>query len=206
MAKNVLRCILLGMVLLLIFTGFPTKDLQGRVEASAGDPLTLSGVGTLGMPEWLEAMPAKGLDEAGNAGLQYDLVGLTGGTWHYARLVSYRLEQNLGPAAMLFGLVESNPKLLGEVARSLLEKNLTENGGKILEWQQARRSPLGGRNVPVISARLIMTEKVPLPMAATVYVFAHKERIFALGVFAPDSDRAFWQGLLNGMAGQLRWE
>lgn len=180
--------------------------ILSQCEAAVGSPLAMPGVGTFTVPEWLEASSAKGLEEQPNAGLQYDLIGFSDGVWHYARLVTYRLEQNLGPAAMLFGLVEANPKLLGELARSLLEKSLAENGGRILEWSEASRGQLGGRTTPVIAARLIMTEKVPLPMAATVYVFANKERIYALGLFAPDSDRRFWQTTFAAMAGKLRWE
>ena len=88
----------------------------------------------------------------------------------------------------------------------LLEKSLAENGGKILEWSPARKTSLGGRGVPTISARLTMTDKVPLPMAATVYVFMHKERLYALGYFVPDSDRRFWERIANPMFGQLKWE
>lgn len=174
--------------------------------AFAGGNLAVTGVGVLTLPEWLAATEAKGMENQPNAGLQYDLVGLSGNTWHYARLVSYRLEQNLGPAALLFGIAEANPQVLGELARPLLERSLAENGGKILEWSQARKTSLGGRNVPTISARLIMTEKVPLPMAATVYVFMQKERLFALGIFAPDSDRVFWDQAFRPMAGQMIWE
>ena len=107
---------------------------------------------------------------------------------------------------MLFGIVEASPTALGELARPLLEKSLAENGGKILEWSPARKTSLGGRGVPTISARLTMTDKVPLPMAATVYVFMHKERLYALGYFVPDSDRRFWERIANPMFGQLKWE
>ena len=193
-------------ILAISIVGMAPGPFSVSAEAAAGGTLPITGMATLILPDWLEATEAKGLEEQANAGKQYDLVGLSGDTWHYARLVSYRMEQNLGPAAMLFGLVEDNPKLLGEVARSLLEKSLAENGGKILEWSQAKRDQLGGRNVPVISARLIMTEKVPLPMAATVYVFMHKEHLFAMGLFAPDSDRLFWKSAFKGIAEQLRWE
>ena len=172
----------------------------------AGGTLVVGGVGSLTLPEWLSATEAKGLENQKNAGLQYDLVGFSGDVWHYARLVSYRLEQNLGPAALLFSLAESNPQVLGELARPLLEKSLAENGGKILEWSQARKSSFGGRSVPTISARLIMTEKAPLPMAAKVYVFMHKDRIVAFGLFAPDSDRVFWEKTGTGLFGQLAWE
>ena len=51
-----------------------------------------------------------------------------------------------------------------------------------------------------------MTDKVPLPMAATVYVFMHKERLYALGYFVPDSDRRFWEKIATPMFGQLKWE
>ena len=183
----------------------PSSFLSLAEASQTGGSFELSGVGTLPLPEWLEASQAKGLENQPNAGLQYDLVGLSGEVWHYARLVSYRLEQNLGPAAILFGIAEANPQILGELARPLLEKNLAENGGKILEWSQARKASFGGRSVPVISARLVMTDKVPLPMAAKVYVFSHKDRIFALGIFAPDSDRIFWEHTSAKMFGKINW-
>lgn len=176
-------------------------------EAAAESPFPLTGIGTFVLPEWLEVTAAKGVDEQQSGGAQqYDLVGLSGGSWHYARLVSYRMDSNSGSVAMLFGFVEANPKLLGELARTLLEKKLAENGGRILEWPPARRSQLGGRSVPMISARLIMTEKVPLPMTATVYVFSHKERVHAMGLFVPDSDRIFWQKLFSDIAEKMNWE
>ena len=176
--------------------------------AVANDPgnLALPGIGGIMLPEWLVATAAKGLESQPNAGQQYDLSGLSGDAWRYARIVVYRLEQNLGPAALLFGIVEASPTALGELARPLLEKSLAENGGKILEWSPARKTSLGGRGVPTISARLTMTDKVPLPMAATVYVFMHKERLYALGYFVPDSDRRFWEKIANPMFGQLKWE
>ena len=166
----------------------------------------LPGIGGVALPDWLTASVAKGLENQTNAGQQYDLTGLSGDAWRYARIVVYRLEQNLGPAALLFGIVEASPTALGELARPLLEKSLAENGGKILEWSPARKTSLGGRGVPTISARLTMTDKVPLPMAATVYVFIHKERLYALGYFVPDSDRRFWDKIANPMFGQMKWE
>ena len=166
----------------------------------------LPGIGGVALPDWLTASAAKGLENQANAGQQYDLTGLSGDAWRYARIVVYRLEQNLGPAALLFGIVEASPTALGELARPLLEKSLAENGGKILEWSPTRKTSLGGRGVPTISARLTMTDKVPLPMAATVYVFIHKERLYALGYFVPDSDRRFWDKIANPMFGQMKWE
>ena len=183
----------------------PQQSVNAAVANNPGN-LALPGIGGIMLPEWLVATAAKGLESQPNAGQQYDLSGLSGDAWRYARIVVYRLEQNLGPAALLFGLVESNPMALGELARPLLEKNLSENGGKILEWSPARKTSLGGRGVPTISARLTMTDKVPLPMAATVYVFMHKERLYALGYFVPDSDRRFWERIANPMFGQLKWE
>ena len=179
---------------------------QVAAMPAATGQFVLPGIGGLAIPDWLTASAAKGLEKQTETGQQYDLTGLSGDAWRYARIVVYRLEQNLGPAALLFGLVESNPMALGELARPLLEKNLAENGGKILEWSPARKTSLGGRSVPTISARLIMTDKVPLPMAATVYVFMHKERLYALGYFVPDSDRRFWEKMANPMFGQLKWE
>ena len=183
----------------------PQQSVNAAVANNPGN-LALPGIGGIMLPEWLVATAAKGLESQPNAGQQYDLSGLSGDAWRYARIVVYRLEQNLGPAALLFGLVESNPMALGELARPLLEKNLAENGGKILEWSPARKTSLGGRGVPTISARLTMTDKVPLPMAATVYVFMHKERLYALGYFVPDSDRRFWEKIATPMFGQLKWE
>ena len=107
---------------------------QGSVDAAlASDPgsLTLPGIGGIVLPEWLVATAAKGLETQPNTGQQYDLTGLSGEAWRYARIVVYRLEQNLGPAALLFGLVEANPAALAEMARPLLEKSLAENGGKV---------------------------------------------------------------------------
>ncbi len=191
-----------------VAAGLYVSPLQSANAAVASEPasLTLPGIGEIVLPEWLAATAAKGLESQPNAGQQYDLTGLSGDAWRYARIVVYRLEQNLGPAALLFGIVESNPAALGELARPLLEKSLAENGGKILEWSPARKTSLGGRGVPTISARLTMTEKVPLPMAATVYVFMHKERLYALGYFVPDSDRRFWEKIANPMLGQLKWQ
>ena len=77
----------------------------------------LPGIGGLTIPDWLTASAAKGLEKQADTGQQYDLTGLSGDAWRYARIVVYRLEQNLGPAALLFGLVESNPMALGELAR-----------------------------------------------------------------------------------------
>jgi hypothetical protein len=192
-------------LLLLILAGNAFKT-DNVVWAEAGGTLEGAGIGSFGLPEWLEAKAAKGLENQPNAGVQYDLVGFSTDTWHYARLVAYKMEQNLGVAAMLFGVAEANPQVLGELARPLLEKSLADNGGKILEWSTPKKAPLGGRNVPAISARLIMTEKVPLPMAATVYVFMYQDRLFALGLFSPDSDRQFWAQQFRQMATTLKWK
>ena len=191
-----------------IVTGLWLGSLQSANAAIVNDSgsLALPGIGEILLPEWLAATAAKGVENQANAGQQYDLTGLSGDAWRYARVVVYRLEQNLGPAALLFGIVEASPAALGELARPLLEKSLAENGGKILEWSPPRKTLLGGRGVPTISARLTMTEKVPLPMAATVYVFMHKERLYALGYFVPDSDRRFWEKVAPAMLGQLKWE
>ena len=191
-----------------IVAGLWLAPLQLANAAVASDPpnLILPGIGVIALPDWLAATAAIGLENQPHAGQQYDLAGLSGDAWRYARVVVYRLEQNLGPAALLFGIVESSPAALGELARPLLEKSLAENGGKILEWSPARKTLLGGRGVPTISARLTMTEKVPLPMAATVYVFMHKEKLYALGYFVPDSDRRFWEKVATPMLAQLKWE
>lgn len=169
-------------------------------------PLAIAGVGTLELPDWLTATAAKGLEKQENVGLQFDLVGLSKDTWHYARLISYRMDQNLGMAAMLFGMAEANPQLLGELARPLIAKSLEENGGKVLEWLPVKKATLGGRSVSVLTARLIMTEKVPLPMYASVYVFMNKDKLSGLGLFCPDSDRQFWSPLFIQTANRLKWE
>ncbi len=181
-------------------------SLHPVAVAASGGALAIPGVGYFSLPDWLEAKEAKGLENQPNAGLQYDLTGYSKDTWHYARLVSYKMEQNLGVASLLFGAAESNPKILGELARPLLAKSLEENGGRILEWTPAKKSTLGGRSVPTIMARLIMTDKVPLPMAATVYIFMHQEHLFAIGLFSPDSDRLFWTQHFRQMAASMRWQ
>ena len=191
-------------LLLLILAGSAVKA-DNVAWAEPGGTLQVGGVGSFSLPDWLEAKAAKGMDNQPNAGIQYDLVGFSADTWHYARLVAYKMDQNLGVASLLFGVAESNPQVLGELARPLLEKSLADNGGKILEWSTPKKTPLGGRNVPAISARLIMTDKVPLPMAATVYVFLHQERLFALGLFSPDSDRQFWGQQFRQMATGMKW-
>ena len=121
-----------------IVAGLWLTPLQLANAAVASDPpnLILPGIGGIALPDWLAATAAIGLENQPHAGQQYDLAGLSGDAWRYARVVVYRLEQNLGPAALLFGIVESSPAALGELARPLLEKSLAENGGKILEWSQ----------------------------------------------------------------------
>ena len=173
---------------------------------AAGGTFDVPGVGSFGLPEWLEVKPAKPMDGQQNAGLQYDMTGLTKDVWHYARFVSYRLEQNLGPAAILFAAIEANPQLLVSLVQPMLAKSMEDNGGKVLEWYPGKKASLGGRSVPTLTARLIMTDKVPLPMFATVYVFMTQEKVSALGIFCPDSDRLFWDPLFTQMAGQMKWE
>ncbi|MBV5350545.1 hypothetical protein JZU71_05360, partial [bacterium] len=70
------------------------SPLQPVKAAVAGDPvsLTLPGIGGIELPEWLVATAAKGLETQPNAGQQYDLTGLSGDAWRYARIVVYRLE------------------------------------------------------------------------------------------------------------------
>ncbi len=190
-------------ILLLFVSGM--REFASVAHAESGGALQVAGIGSFPLPDWLEAKAAKGLENQPNAGMQYDLVGFSKDTWHYARLVAYKMDQNLGVASLLFGVAEANPQVLGELARPLLEKSLADNGGKILEWLPAKKAPLGGRNVPSITARLIMTDKVPLPMTATVYVFLHQDRLFAVGLFSPDSDRQFWAQQFRQMAADLKW-
>jgi len=191
---------------LMVFAFFAAPGLQSVAMADSVGVLAVPGVGSFSLPDWLEVNTAKGLGNNANAGLQYDMVGLSQNTWHYARLVSYRMEQNLGVFSLLFGAAEANPQILGELARPFLAKSLAENGGRILEWNPAQKAIFGGRSVPVIMARLIMTEKVPLPMAATVYVFMHQDRLSAVGLFSPDSDRLFWAQQFRQMAATMKWE
>lgn len=199
--RNRLVAIFIGVLLCITAPGTHTLAL-----ADPGGSLSLAGIGSMSLPEWLEAKAAKGMENQTNAGIQYDLVGFNKDTWHYARVVSYKMEQNMGVAALLFGVAESNPQVLGELAKPLLSKSLEENGGRILEWTPAKKAMLGGRSVPVITSRLIMTDKVPLPMAATVYVFMNQDRLYAVGLFAPDSDRQFWAQLFRQMATDMKWE
>ena len=49
----------------------------------------LSGIGGLAIPDWLTASPAKGLEKQTETGQQYDLTGLSGDAWRYARIVVY---------------------------------------------------------------------------------------------------------------------
>lgn len=193
-------------ITLVIYMFLIASAPQAVAFADSGGIFAIPGVGSLSLPEWLEATAAKGLENQPNAGLQYDLVGFSKDTWHYGRLVSYKMDQNLGVASLLFGVAEANPQVLGELARPLLEKSLAENGGRILEWTPAKKALFGGRNVPMITARLIMTDKVPLPMAATVYVFMYKDHLFAVGLFSPDSDRLFWTQQFRQMAAEMKWE
>ena len=190
--------------ILLLFVS-SMRDFASVAKAESGGALQIAGIGSFPLPDWLEAKAAKGLENQPNAGMQYDLVGFSKDTWHYARLVAYKMDQNMGVASLLFGVAEANPQVLGELARPLLDKSLADNGGKILEWLPAKKAPLGGRSVPAISARLIMTDKVPLPMTATVYVFLHQDRLFAVGLFSPDSDRQFWAQQFRQMAADLKW-
>jgi len=184
-----------------------TIQFQSVSSAEPGGALAVSGVGTINLPDWLEAKAAKGLEGQQNAGQQFDLIGLSKETWHYARLISYKVEQDLGPAALLFSMADSNPQvleLMSGLIRPMLTKNLEENGGKVLEWYPAKKASFGGRNVPVLTARLIMTDKVPLPMFATVYVFMQGDRPSGLGIFCPDSDRLFWTPLFSQMVSQMK--
>ena len=107
-------------ILLICFSSLPPVF----AASSTGGSLGIVGVGSISLPEWMMATEAKGLENQPNAGLQYDLVGLSGDAWHYARLVAYRIEQTQGPAALLFGIAKANPQILGELARPLLEKSL----------------------------------------------------------------------------------
>jgi hypothetical protein len=204
MKKSNRSDLILTMVFLLFLVAIA---FQPSVSAEPGGTLAISGLGTLNLPDWLEAKAAKGLESQPNAGQQYDLVGLSKDTWHYARLISYKVEQDLGPASLLFSMADSNPQvleLMSGLIRPILTKNLEENGGKVLEWYPAKKASFGGRSVPVLTARLIMTEKVPLPMFATVYVFMQGDRPSGFGMFCPDSDRLFWIPLFGQMVSQMR--
>ena len=120
---------------------------QVAAMPAATGQFVLPGIGGLAIPDWLTASPAKGLEKQTETGQQYDLTGLSGDAWRYARIVVYRLEQNLGPAALLFGLVESNPMALGELARPLLEK---KSGRK---WRKNTRMVASPQNLARWSRR-----------------------------------------------------
>ncbi len=197
---------LLGLYLMVEFV-LPGIAVCGAAVPSNSISLEITGVGTMLVPAWLQVNEAKNIDGIENINAQYDMTGLQQDTYHYARTIIYKDNKDMGLAADLFNYVEFKEPLLqmaSDTLKGTVERTLESNGAKLLQWYPIQKAAMGKQNAFLLEARLIATDKLPLPMFADIYVTVKDRHLTGVGFLCPDSDRMFWQPIFKQMVSQIQ--
>lgn len=192
---------------LIVSLGLLTIDSCRAAASSNGIPLEIADIGTIMIPSWLQVNEAKNMEGAVSINAQYDMTGLQKDTYHYARTIVYKDTKDMGLAADLFNYVEFKEPLLqmaSDTLKGTVTKNLESNGAKLLEWYPIQKANIGKQSAFLLSARLIVTDKLPLPMFADIYVTVKDRHLIGVGFICPDSDRTFWQPIFREMISQVQ--
>lgn len=193
---------LLGLIfcLVVVFGYYPLS------ANAAGIPLEVADIGTLTLPGNLDIKPAIETETAPGLSAQYDLTCLDTDTWHYARLVIFKDNRDMGLAAAMFNQGVQNPQILNALsdsAKNMLEKSLSQNGAHMLEWYPPRSAVAGKRNALSVAFRCTATDKLPMPLYASMYFFVPDQKLAGVAIFCADSDRKYWEPLLKDAVQKL---
>jgi hypothetical protein len=156
----------------------------------------ISGVGLSSLPNEIDFADAVGTETMKNMESQYDLTGSSGNVSHYARLVVYKDTRDLGAVLSLIDMVDFKAELvtlMSNMGQKLVAKKLEENGAKLVEWYPASKVQIQKHNGVQLGAKVILSEKLPLPMFATVAVYPKDGKLTGIVLLCPDSDRLYWQ-------------
>lgn len=179
----------------------------GTCEAAVGTALEVADVGTLMLPAGLDIKDAKDTENAPGLDSQYDLVCLSNDTWHYARLVVFKDKRDMGLAAEMFNQGLQSPqvlKMLSDAAKDMVEKNLTSNGSKLLQWYPPRSAMIGSHNGIGLAFRFTAADKLPMPLYANMYFYMPNRQLVGLAVLCPDSDRQYWEPVFKDSIANLK--
>lgn len=195
-------------VLIVLVCALGTFLCPAVLGASQDDvkPFSVEGIGASYLPGAVSFSSAVGTETMVNLGTQYDLTGSDVDTLHYARLVAYKDTHNLGSALAFVEKVGFRPELvalLSKMGQDMAIKKLEDNGGKLVEWLPAQTVTVQQHNGVLIGARVVLSEKLPIPMFASVAVYPEGGSLNGIALICPDSDRLYWQPvftkLLAGM-------
>lgn len=176
-------------------------------QAAAGTPLDIAEVGTLMLPAGLDIKDAKDTETTPGLDSQYDLVCLANDTWHYARLVVFKDTRDMGLAAQLFNQGIQNPqvlKVLSNAGKDVIEKNITKHGSQLLQWYPPKTALVGKRTGLSLAFRFTATDKLPMPLYATMYFYMPNRQLIGLAIICPDSDRQYWEPLFKDSVANLK--
>ena len=162
--------------------------------------VVIDGVGGSFIPSGVDFASAVGTENMKNIETQYDLTSTGRDCSHYARLLVYKDNHDLGPALALVDLVEFRPELvtlMSNMGQKLVSKKLDENGAKLIEWLPANKVYVQKHNGVQFGARLTLSEKLPLPMYAVIVVYPQNGTLTGIALMCPDSDRLYWQPIFK---------
>ncbi|MEN6566412.1 MAG: hypothetical protein ABFC57_08925 [Veillonellales bacterium] len=188
---------------LLGFCGHPVFAAPVAIST----PLEIADIGTLLLPLPVEATEAKGVEGTAAIAAQYDITANINDTRHYARLIIYKDTKDMGLAADIFTQASANTKslqLISGAVKEMVGKSITENGAQLLQWYPLKPAAVGKTNAINLTSLLIVTEKLPLPMFANVYVFTQDRHLTGLALLCPDSDRTYWEPLFRDMMATVK--
>lgn len=194
------RCLCLIFCLVVMVSFYPLS------ANAAGIPLEVTDIGTLTLPGNLDIKPAREAETAPGLSAQYDLTCFDNTTWHYARLVIFKDNRDMGLAAVMFNQGVQNPQILtvlSDSAKDMLEKSMSQNGAHMLEWYPPKSAVAGKYNALSVAFRCTATDKLPMPLYASMYFFVPDQKLAGLAIFCADSDRKYWEPLLKDAVQKL---
>ena len=195
------------LVIIMAFTIIAGLNL-GTCQAAVGTPLEIAEVGTLMLPAGLDITDANDTETKPGLSSQYDLVCLSNDTWHYGRLVVFKDKRDMGLAAEMFNQGIQNRqvlKVLSDAAKDMIEKNLTNNGSKLLQWYSPKTALIGKHKGLSLAARFTATDKLPMPLYASMYFYMPSRQLVGLAIICPDSDRQYWDPLFRDSVANLEY-
>ena len=167
----------------------------------------IDGVGTSFLPAGINSANAVGTEEMKNMETQYDLTGTDKNISHYARLIIYKDPHDLGPALSFIDLVEFKPELvtlMSNTGKNLISKKMEEQGAKLIEWLPASKALINKHNGIQLGARFSLSEKLPLPMYATVAVYPQDGKLTGIALICPDTDREYWRPVYTQIINNIK--
>lgn len=168
---------------------------------------SIEGIGTSVFPAELVGEAAVGTETMTNLETQYDLTSSGKSGSHYARLVVYKDSRDLGFAGTLLDLVDFKPELvamMSNMGKNLVSQKMEEHGLKLLEWAPVTKITVQKHNGIHLGAKFSLSDKLPLPMFASVAVYPQDGKLTGLALICPDSDKAYWQPVFTQLVQNLK--